>query len=60
MTFQEWIAQIRLDAVVLAAQENSRRREAARHLTGQVGAVLHQLYPQERSFHAYPVDAHKR
>ena len=47
MTLKEWIAQTRFDAVVIAAQENARRREAARHLTGQVGAVLHQLYSEE-------------
>ena len=49
MTLTQWIAKTRLDSVVIAAQENARRREAARHLMRQAGAVLHVMYSEPRT-----------
>ena len=37
-----------ISQVYIAAQENARRREAVRHLHGQVGAVLHVMYSEPR------------
>ena len=38
-----------LNQVQIAAQENAKRREAARHSIGQTAAVLHMLYSPERT-----------